>query len=162
MQCRKSTLYTCYFHDLQNSMRLFFSHQFMMYALTTGNSISSPEERGRWRTPAWTSCRSPQTDAPSAGRWSRSRCHHRRSGRWGSPADPCTGQPACGCGPKPGPRFPCRWCSDRGRSCWRRPLCQWQAAPGGRVVGIFQFSPHLNTTNTVLDLNTQNNITGTF
>ena len=102
-----------------------------------------PEELGRWRTPAWTFCHNPQTDAPWAGRWSRNRCRHRRSGRWGNLADPYTGQPASWCGPKPGPLFPCRWCSDRGRSCWRRPLCRWWVARGGRVVGTGLSEPRL-------------------
>ena len=104
---------------------------------------SLPGGMGRWQTPAWTSFRSQRRDAPWAGRWSQSRCHHRRSGRWGSPGDQCTDRTVSWCGQGPGRRSPYRWCSDHGRSCWRHPPYQWSAARGGTAGGRCQYGPHL-------------------
>ena len=107
---------------------------------------------GRWQTPAWTSFRSQRRDAPWAGRWSRSRCHHRRSGRWGSPGDQCTDRTVSWCGQGPGRRSPYRWCSDHGRSCWRHPPYRWSAARGGTAGGRCQYGPHLLREIKYLDL----------
>lgn len=41
--------------------------------------------------------------------------------------------PACGSGPGPGPRSPCRWCNGLGRSYWLRPPSRLSAALGERA-----------------------------
>ncbi len=89
------------------------------------------EARDRCRSRAWTSCQSPLRVFPSTTRRNQIQYHHQRSDTTKSLGDCRSSRLACEYALKWDRSFLCQQCSDRGRSCWRHPLCQKEATTDG-------------------------------